>query len=188
MHQKVASRDLKALTLAALQRRITTADRIEGELQGAARRGTAPVRAAISAFSRGAWSVPESDLGDLVESDPSLPTVLRNPRLAAPDGALIGVPDLFFPDAGVAAQVHSQRHHSGYAEDGTDLWSLTVEKDGAFSEHAVIVIGVTPRSIDRRSEEILQRIRAVVLRHLGRSYGPVLIDGVVHGDGGADDV
>lgn len=109
--------------------------------------------------------------------------MLQNVPLRSPDGtALLGVPDGFFPDAGAAVQVHSKEFHSGYDEDGTDLWSMTVEGEGIYPEHDVTCLGVTPRSIHRRPDMTLARIRSVVLRNLGRSYGPVLVGDELCGD------
>lgn len=177
--------DLTALTIAALQRRLTTSDRLEAELAAAPRRGTRPVRQGLATFVRGAWSMPEGALADLVEDDPDLPPMLLNVPLLTTDGAcLIGTPDGFFPAAGVAVQVHSRQFHSGYDDEGTDLWSLTVEGDGAYPEHDVICLGVTPWSIHRRPEATLARIRTVVLRNVGRAYGPVRVGDEVVGSVG----
>lgn len=175
-HGGEAAETLQALTLAALQQRRTTPARVDAELEAAPRRGTAAVRRAVELFERGSWSMPEANLAELVAADGALPPMVQNIPLRSPDGStLLGVPDGFFPDAGVAVQVHSRQFHSGYDEDGTDLWSMTVEDDGVYAEHDVICIGVTPRSIHRRPERTLARIRTVVLRNLGRSYGPVLV-------------
>lgn len=182
-HQNMSPRDLKAMTISALQRRLSHADRVHAELERAPRRGTAPIREALAAFARGAWSLPEDAFGDLLRADPVLPPMLRNVELQTLDETVIGTPDVFFPAAGVAVQVHSRTFHSGYDEDGTDLWSLTVEKDAAFSEHDVIVIGVTPRSIVKRPQQTLERVHKVVMRNVGRPYGPVMIDGATYGHG-----
>lgn len=179
-HQDLS--DVKALTLVALQQRRTTPDRLEAELDIAPRRGTQPVREGLTLFARGAWSLPEGALDDLVAADPDLPPMLLNAPIFTPDGSRrVGTPDGFFAAAGVAVQVHSREFHSGYDEDGTDLWSLTVEGDGAYPEHDVICLGITPRSIHRRPEETLSRIRTVVLRNVGRPYGPVRVGDKVVG-------
>lgn len=108
--------------------------------------------------------------------------MVHNARLATPDGGrLIGVPDGFFAASGVAIQVHSREFHSGHDEEGTDLWSMTVEGDGAYAEHDIICVGVTPRSIYRRPEQTMQRIRTIVLRNVGRQYGPVRVGDALHG-------
>lgn len=179
-HEGMPARDLRALALAALQQGRTTSERLAAELLGP-RPGATPVREALDLYRRGAWSLPEGALSDLVGRDPRLPPMLLNVELRTADGGwLIGVPDGFFPSAGVAVQVHSRSFHSGVDERGTDLWSMTVERDGAYAEHDVVCLGVTPTSIHRRPEETLRRIRTVVLRHEGRRYGPVLVGGVRH--------
>lgn len=187
-HGSLGAVDLKALTLAALQQRRTTAERLEDELMAAPRRGTQPIHQALAIFARGAWSIPEGALGDLVAEDPDLPPMVHNVPLTTPDGSThIGTPDGFFVSAGVAVQVHSRQFHSGYDEAGTDLWSMTVEGDGAYAEHDVICLGLTPRSIHRSPEQTLRRIRTVVLRNVGRRYGPVRVGDEVHGAPGSSD-
>lgn len=182
------ARDLKALTIAGLQRGLTDIDRMEAELEHAWTRGVEPLRAGVDSFAKGAWSLPEDALATLFGDSPELDGFLLNTPLSTLGRTTIGTPDVFFPLAGVAGQVHSKQHHSGYSEDGTDLWSLTVEKDGVFTDHDIIVIGVTPRSLAQRPQAVLDRFRRVVSRNQGRTYGPVLIGDVVHGLGDADDV
>lgn len=178
------AQDLKALTIAALQRGLTSPDRLEAELEHAWTRGSEPIREGVDSFAKGAWSLPEDALATLFSTCHELQDLLMNTAITTLDETAIGTPDVFFPRAGVAGQVHSKQHHSGYAEDGTDLWSLTVEKDGPFTDHDIIVIGVTPRSIAKRPQAVLDRFRRVVSRNLGRRYGPVLVDGEVCGLGG----
>ena len=180
-HQDMTHRDLTALALSALQQGRTHPDRLHQELRATPRLTNAPLVAALETFDRRAWSLPEGEFDRLLATCSELPPRLLNPRLTDLAGRLIGTPDAFFAEAGVAAQVHSRQHHSGYDDDGTDLWSMTVEKDGAYAEHSVIVVGVTPRSIARRPAQVLERVRTVVLRNRGRSYGPVLVDGQMHG-------
>lgn len=181
LRQAPSARDLKATTIAILQRRLSSIDRIAAELDRAWTRGAEPVREGLDSFAKGAWSLPEDALARLIGTAPELGEALFNRPVRTPDGAVLGIPDVFFPAAGVAGQVHSRQHHSGYSEDGTDLWSLTVEKDGIYTEHDVIVVGVTPRSLATRPQAVLDRFRTVVSRNLGRAYGPVVVDGVVHG-------
>lgn len=183
LRQEPSPRDLKALTLAALQRRLSSVDRIADELERAWTRGGEPIREALDSFAKGAWSLPEDALATLFSTASEVRDGLYNKEISTLDQSIIGTPDVFFPAAGVAGQVHSRQHHSGYAEDGTDLWSLTVEKDAVFAEHDIIVIGVTPRSLAKRPQAVLDRFRNVVSRNLGRTYGPVVVDGVIHGLG-----
>lgn len=55
-----AARDLKALTIAALQRGLTTIERMEAELEHAWTHGTEPLQDGVASFARGAWSLPET--------------------------------------------------------------------------------------------------------------------------------
>lgn len=181
LRQDASARDVKALTISALQRGLTTTDRVLDEVERAWTRGARPIRDGVESFAKGAWSLPEDALATLFGTAPELQGALYNERITTLGGRTVGTPDVFFPAAGVAGQVHSRQFHSGYAEDGTDLWSLTVEKDGVFTDQDIIVIGVTPRSLAKRPQSVLDRFRSVVSRNLGRPYGPVRVDGEVYG-------
>lgn len=175
-HQGLEGRELQAVVLSALQRRLTHPDLLREEL--AQRRTTAalrPIQEALARFSTGAWSLPESRLGEIVREDPELPDYLMNVELWTIHDERIGCPDGFFPGSGVAAQVHSKAHHSGQDETGHDRWSATVEKDGAFVAHGVIIVPITPTSIERRPEQVLRRLRQAVTRYTGRDLSHIVV-------------
>lgn len=168
--------DLRAAVIAALQRRLTHHDRLRAELAQRPTNGLPLIRAALREFCAGAWSLPESTLATLVARDPELPEYLLNVELINPTNQeVLGVPDGYFPSCGVALQVHSRRHHSGVDAHGTDRWSLTVEKDGAMIEHNIIVMPITPSSIDKRPAQTLAKIRRVVEANQGRTLPNVLV-------------
>lgn len=174
--QGLTGADLRAAVIAALQRRLTHPDRLRTELAQRPTNGLRLVGAALKEFCAGAWSLPESTLATLVSRDPELPDYLLNVDLINPDNhEVLGVPDGYFPSCGVALQVHSRRHHSGVDARGTDRWSVTVEKDGAMIEHNIIVMPITPSSIDKRPTQTLARIRRVVEANLGRTLPNVLV-------------
>ncbi|WP_143780896.1 hypothetical protein [Ornithinimicrobium sp. CNJ-824] len=171
--QGLTGEALRSTTIAALQRRLTHPRLLHDELAQRSTRGLRTVRAALQEFTEGAWSVPEAVLAELVRAAADLPPYLLNPVLTMPDGQVIGCPDGYFASAGVAVQVHSRQHHSGYDDEGRDLWSATVEKDATYVEHGIVVVPVTPSSIARRPEEVLERIRTVVRQNLGRDLSRI---------------
>lgn len=174
--QQLGGTALRGSVISALQRRVTHPQLLEEELANRASNGLRTVRTALREFTDGAWSVPEGSLGRLVRAAPDLPKYLLNPVLKTTDGTVIGCPDGYFPSAGVAVQVHSRQHHSGYDEDGRDRWSSTVEKDSVFVEHGVVVVPVTPSSIERRPQRVLARLRTVVTHNRGRDLSHIVVE------------
>ena len=171
--QGLAGEALRSTTIAALQRQLTHPRLLAEELAARSTRDLRQVRTALREFTEGAWSIPEAGLADLVRAAADLPPYFLNPVLTTADGEVIGCPDGYFASAGVAVQVHSRQHHSGYDGEGRDLWSATVEKDATYVEHGIVVVPVTPSSIARRSEQVLERIRTVVRQNRGRDLSRI---------------
>lgn len=168
-------RELRALTIAVLQNSQTTADRLEDEVEASRRHGGGPIRESIAAFRAGAWSAPEALLIDTVRAHPELPMMLANPRLETASGELIGTPDGYFQDSGVAVQVHSRAHHTGIDASGGDLWVATVENDSRYQRHGIVVVQVIPELLERDPAQVVAMIAAVVTAHRGRVLPGVVI-------------
>jgi hypothetical protein len=96
--------------------------------------------------------VPEADLAALVSASTVLPTMWANPVLRVGEVRL-PTPDGWFDDVGLAVQVHSKRYHAGELD-----WEKTVSGDGAFAEHGVALVAVTPRQISSQPAAVLARI------------------------------
>lgn len=157
-----------ALTIAVLQRGLTVPVRVEQELWSSRANRVRALRRGLAEYCGGAWSLPEAALGRLVESSRVLPAMLRNHRVSTPSGQVLGIPDGYFPDAGLAVQVHSRQFHDGRDEDGRDRWVATVEKDSGLVSGGVIVIGVTPTSLAHRPRAFLRRLEQAYLAHRNR--------------------
>lgn len=168
-------RELRALTLRCLQERRMTSDRLEAELEAARPYGGAPLRDALAAFRQGSWSVAETDLADAVGACTELPPMLANPRLETLDGELVGYPDGYFPDVGVAVQVHSREHHDGLTNESEDRWVATVEHDTAYRRLGVVVVPVTPTSLAHDPAAVASALLDVVRSHAGRALPPVRV-------------
>lgn len=165
---QVGAESVTALTIAVLQRGLTVPVRVEQELWSSRTNRLRPVRKGLAEFCGGAWSLPEATLGRLVRSSSVLPEMLRNCRISSPDGRWLGTPDGYFPDAGLAVQVHSRQFHSGRDEDGRDRWVETVERDGGLVSRGVTVLGVTPTTLARQPRAFLRRLEEAYLAHRGR--------------------
>ncbi|AXH95623.1 hypothetical protein DV701_05375 [Ornithinimicrobium avium] len=178
VYERHAAPDLEHLTISVLQRGLATAEELERELWQRPRARVGPVWKGLGAFVQGAWSRPEGVLREVVEGAGGFPPLITNCRLETLDGGrgaqparVVGLPDGYFEDAGVAIQVHSRQYHQGHDDRGSDRWAETVEKDGAFVEQGVTVVAVTPWTLYRAPGRFVKRLRTVVERQLA-SPGP----------------
>ena len=106
-----------AIVIEAVQRGIATVDDLHEWMLRLRPRDAAPLRGPLQAAAAGAWSVPESELLDLVARSSVLHTPWANPLLVGPTGVRLTTPDAWFDDVAFAVMVHSRRHHA----DG-DQW------------------------------------------------------------------
>lgn len=164
VHERHRAGTLEHAAISVLQRGLTTPERLEEELWSRPRQSVAPVWKGLGAFRGGAWSRPEGVLREVVEGDGGFPELLTNCRLESlgEEPVLIGVPDGYFEEAGVAVQVHSRQYHQGVDDAGGDQWARTVEKDGDLVAHGVRVVGVTPWTLYRRPGVFLARLHQAV--------------------------
>ncbi len=194
VHERHRRQDLEHLAIRLLQRGLATPDELERELWQRPRAKVGPVWTGLGAFRQGAWSRPEGVLREVVEGAGGFPALLTNCRLEVdvvvdgPDGPVevprvIGTPDGYFEEAGVAIQVHSRQHHQGHDDQGGDRWASTVEKDGAFVEHGVTVVGVAPWTLYTVPGRFVNRLRKIVDRELATPRPRVRV--VPQTDGGA---
>lgn len=168
-YKEASARDITGWTIAALQRRLTTLDRLDAEVTASGWIGLGAVTDGCAAFRRGAWSLPEATLGTLVAEDPRFPRMLPNPRLEDESGVLIGRPDGYFEEEGVVVQVHSRAFHDGEAPDGRDRWNATVQADNRYTAVGLAVIGVTPTALAESPTRFLDELAATLVTHRGRA-------------------
>lgn len=169
LFKEAGPKQLRALTISVLQRRLTTPARLAQALASARRNGTAGIRQGLRDFSGGAWSVAEANLLSLLATRRPGLLVLPNPRLLAADGTLIGVPDAYLPQYAVAIQVHSLAFHSGTLDGGRDAWEMTVEGDSVYLEHGIALLAVAPTAIRDDPDRFLARLGRVLASRMGVS-------------------
>lgn len=167
---------LRALSISVLQRRLISPQQLLEELDSGRRNGTKAVREGCRIFRTGPWSMPEAWLKRLVTAHGRLPPMVSNPRLVTSDGRFVGVPDGYFPQVGVAVQVHSRTFHDGLDSNGVDLWERTVEHDSDFGAHGIVVLGVAPSTLWCAPDRFLRRLENAVAAQVGRALPAVLID------------
>ena len=173
----ILTTELRALTISILQRRLSTPDRIGAELERNGVDGTGAISEGVTAYRQGAWSMPESTLITAVREARDLPEMLSNAVLETSDGTWIGRPDGYFVDAGVVVQVHSKTYHSGTDERGHDRWSTTVEKDNVYTRHELVVVPVTPETLDLRLDKFISELTSIVDARRGKAPVGVRVRG-----------
>jgi hypothetical protein len=107
----------------------------------------------------GVWSVPEGDLVRLLRTSRVLPEVMANPELTDDRGRRLTTPDVWIDDVALAVMVHSRQFHS----DELD-WEATVESDADLAAARVVVVPVTPASIERQPQRVLERIEGAYVQ------------------------
>lgn len=157
--------EARAIVIEAVQHNLVTVEQLTAENDLHSRAGSRLTRLAIDAAARGAWSVPEDDLGALVTSSPQLPTPLMNPLLTTLAGEPLLTPDVWLDDVGLALMVHSRRYHSGDRD-----FDATLYADGQLVAAGVTVLAFTPRQI--RDEP------KVVLATVERTYAMLRLRGL----------
>lgn len=166
--------ELRGVTLTVLQQRLTTPDRVALELETARRTAAGGVLDGVLAYREGAWSVPEAILVDAVREHPGLPAMLANPTLVTTAGQFVGRPDGWFPEAGVAVQVHSRRFHQGQDADGGDQWSATLQRDLAYQTRGIVVVPVTPQTLVEELGPFLAQLARVVALRAGQAPAGIM--------------
>lgn len=162
VYEGYRSDDLEHLTISTLQRGLATPEGVEQELWLRPRDRVAGVWKGLGAFADGAWSKPEVVLRQVIERSGDLPALTTNCRLLTVDGEMVGIPDGYFEDVGVAVQVHSRQYHQGIDDVGGDRWAQTVEKDSAMVAAGVRVVAVSPWTLYVQPERFLGRLRKAV--------------------------
>lgn len=154
---------IRAFTLEAVQRRLTTIGELRNELADGQRQWTAVMRDVVSDATAGVLSNPEASLRDLViRSD--LPEPLWNPRLETLSGELIAEPDGYYEDLGIALEVDSRKHHFDDEEGYVSTWN----RHKRFARLAIPVLRIMPVDIRDRSAQVIDDIRATRAAHAGR--------------------
>lgn len=153
---------VRALVLAAVQRRRVRPGHLLAEVEAGAIRGSAVVRRAVADAHTGAWSVPELDVLSAASRSPILPRIWPNPVLMARDGTTLPTPDGWIDDVGLAIQVHSRQYHLR-----DEHWEATVSADTMLGEYGVPVIAVTPRGFAEDPAGFVARLERAY-RQLGR--------------------
>ena len=139
---------------------ITSLTRLADYLRsGPRRRGLGLVWRCLHAASEHSHSPPETRMRLVWQDRPELPAPLANVPVYDPEGPLIGIPDLFDPEAGVAAE-YQGAHHRSRARHRSDTTRAEL-----FAEHGIEVFEVVAGD---SVAVILRRLLAAYARARGR--------------------
>ena len=90
-----------------------------------------------------------------------------NPRLFAGE-TFIAVPDCWWPDAAVAAEVDSREWHLSPRD-----WERTLARHARMGSHGIIVLHFTPAQIRTCQHEVGAKIRAALAARADRPVIPI---------------
>jgi hypothetical protein len=101
--------DVRAVVAEAVQRRMCSIEHLVEELEHGPKQGSALLRRALAEVADGVRSAAEGQLHALIKRS-GLPMPMFNPRLFV-GRAFLAMPDCWWPEAGVAAEVDSRAWH-----------------------------------------------------------------------------
>lgn len=132
-------------------------------------RGSAYLRRAVREVSGGAWSAPEIELAELLTTA-RVATPLLNAALYSSDGTLIGIPDGYLAEYGIAYEVNSVAHHLDRL-----AWEETQRRHDRMTAAGLIVLHFTPQRIRDAADEVLSEFRGAIRSAEGRMLPIILV-------------
>jgi len=159
-------REVRAVAADAVQRRRCRIDQLADELRHAPVRQSAWLRRTLAEVADGVRSAAEGDLSSLIRAA-GLPPPMFNARLyIGPD--FLAMPDAWWPDAGVAAEVESREWHLS-PED----WERTMSRSRRMGAKGILLVQVSPHQIKTEAEKIVADIWDAL--EAGRARPPLAI-------------
>ena len=153
--------DIRAVVAAGVQQGKVQVWQLAAELESGPVRGSARLRRALAEVAGGVRSTAEADLVRLIKRE-RLPMPMLNPRLFVGE-ELLAIPDAWWPDAGVAAEVDSRQWHLSPAD-----WERTMARHSRMSAHGIIVLHYPPSRIRQDGHEVAAEIRSALAAAHGR--------------------
>jgi hypothetical protein len=153
--------EVREVVAGAVQRGLCPVERLVEELEQGPRQGSALLRRALAEVADGVRSAAEGQLHALIKRA-GLPMPIFNPRLFA-GRAFLAVPDCWWPDAGVAAEVDSRAWHLSPRE-----WENTLARQARMAAAGIIVLHFPPSRIYTEPKEVIAEIRSALAAGRGR--------------------
>ncbi len=157
---------VRALVADSVQRGICPVPWLAEGLAAGPVRGSARLRSVLAEVADGVRSAAEADLRTAIRRG-RLPSPLFNPRLFAGQ-TFIGIPDCWWPDAGVAAEADSREWHLSPGD-----WERTLARHARLSSYGIIVLHFSPGQVRDQQPEVISRIRAALAAGRARPLPPI---------------
>ncbi|GAB2686293.1 hypothetical protein GCM10027271_56150 [Saccharopolyspora gloriosae] len=144
---------VRALLAEAVQRDLVTPEALAAEAKAGSRRGVARCRVVLEEMGANVHSPAESWAYRLAQSS-DLPAMQWNVRLLGPDGTLLGIPDGWIDEVGLAWQIDSMEYHlrpTGYEN--------TVFRHTLMTAAGVVVVHTLPKRLRSDPSAVLDELR-----------------------------
>jgi hypothetical protein len=159
-------RDVRAVVADAVQRGRCTVGDLATEVRSGPIRGSAMLRSVLGQVAEGIRSTAEGDLRDLIRAA-RLPMPLFNASLYVGD-TFLAIPDAWWPEAGVAAEVDSYEWHLSPADA-----DRTRKRHDLMGAAGIIPLHFSPRQIRRERAEVIRVIKDALASGLNRPPLPI---------------
>jgi hypothetical protein len=159
--------DIRAVIDGAVQKGHCTLPLLADELSHGPMRGSARLRRVLDEVSAGIRSPAEAEFRDLILRA-KLPEPMFNARLHDSAGAFIAIPDAWWPDAGVAAEVDSREWHLTPQD-----WERTMQRHAKMSRHGIIALHFTPHQIRVSPQDVVTTITGALSTGCARPRLPI---------------
>lgn len=160
-------REVRAVVAGAVQSKRCTVTELASELRAGGIRDSALLRTVLAEVADGVRSAPEAELRILI-GKAGLPMPMFNPCLYTPDGTFIAQPDAWWPDAGVAIEVDSQRWHFE-----ADDWEHTMDRHTDLGQHSIVTLHFTPNKIRTDPATVIKRMTNAYTSGITRPRLPI---------------
>jgi hypothetical protein len=159
-------REVRAMVADAVQRGRCTIQQLATELRAGPSRESGRLRAALEEVADGVGSVAEGELRQLIKRS-GLPEPMYNPDLYV-GSQFLARPDVWWPDAGVAAEVDSRAWHLS-----PEQWTNTMARHSRMTARGIHVLHFAPKQIKTESRRIIEELRSAI--ETGRRRPPLEI-------------
>lgn len=157
---------VQALVAEAVQRRFCTPAELADELDAGSKRGTALVRRELKDIRGGARSVPEVHAMRLVRSS-GLPEPLWNVPLFDDCGQLIGIPDAWWSEVGLAWEIDSLAYHLDPAD-----YDRTLRRDARYAAAGIPFLPTLPSRVHTERAAVIAELTAAYAAAARRTPPP----------------
>jgi hypothetical protein len=164
--------DVRAVVAAGVQQGKVTVPQLAEEIALGPMRQSAGLRRVLAEVAQGVRSGAEADLVALIRRA-RLPVPMLNPSLFIGD-QFLAIPDAWWPEAGVAAEVDSQEWHLS-----PDSWKATMARHAQMSAQGIIVLHFPPSRIRTAGREVAAEIRSALAAARGRGLPAVRAESAV---------